>query len=129
MLQSGIANGDIYPMRFVKLDSTTDGRLLQCGAGDRPIGISQKSTRRSEYIDTSGKAALAGEPVQYYDVNEICALQLGGTVARGDRLKSDANGKGITAATDGDAFGAIAEAAGVLDQFIPVQVSLGEKAS
>lgn len=129
MPQSRIANGDIYPMRFVKLDTTADGKVLQCGAGDKPIGISQKGTRRSPYVDTSGKAAAAGEPVMLYDETEEPAIQLGGTVTPDNRLKSDANGKGIATTSDGDVYGAISLAAGVLDQFIPVKVTVGEKAS
>lgn len=125
MPQSRIANGDIYPCRFVKL-TTTDGRAVQCGAGDRGIGISQKDTRRSEYIDSSGKAAASGEPLMIYDLGEECALEIAGTVAQGDRLKADTDGKGVVASTDKDQYIAVALTQGVSGEIIIAKVQPGE---
>ena len=123
MPQGRIASGDIYPSRFAKL-STTDGKATQCGSNERPFGISQLNTRRSEYIDTSGKAAAAGEPILIYDNNEECLLELGGTVTQNDVLKSDANGKGVVAGTDKDKAGARAMRGGVSGEIIPVKVDI-----
>lgn len=125
MPQSFKANGDIYPARFVKL-TTTDGRVVQCGAGDRGIGVSQMSTRRSDYVDSSGKAAASGEPIQVYDLGEECLLEIAGTVAQGDRLKSDANGKGVVTTTDRDQYVAVALVSGVSGEQIKVKVQPGE---
>lgn len=124
MSRSGQAAGDIYPCRFVK-DGSADGTYLQAGAGDRTRGISFKDTRRSQYVDTSGKLAASGEPFSFYhQPGERCWLELGGTVALGDRIKSDTDGKGVTAGTDKNQYGAIADAAGVSGELIPVFVTV-----
>lgn len=124
MPQSFIANGDVFPSRFVKMD-TVDGKVVQCGAGDSPYGISQKGTRRSPYIDTSAKAAIAGEPIEVYQLGERCLLELAGTVLPQAKLKSDANGKGLSTVTDKDAYGAIASFNGISGQKIEVLVEFG----
>lgn len=126
MPQSAIAAGDIYPTRFVKLDPSNTGKVLQCGAGDRPIGISQQGTRRSPYVDSSGKAAAAGEPIQYYDLTEECDLEIAGTVAPMDRIKSDANGKGVKTTTNTDQYGAVAIHEGTSGKRVRVKVVYGE---
>lgn len=127
-MQSFVADGNIYPSRFVKLTAASaDGRVLACGAGERAYGISQKSTRRVPYVDSSGYAAQVGEPIKVYDrPGEKCALELGGTVARGDFLKSDANGKGVTASADQDDYGAIALDSGVAGELIAVERAVGQ---
>lgn len=133
MPQSFIAGGDIFPMRIVKLSTTVDGRCLQSTAGtaggDRPIGISQRGTRRIEYVDTSGKAAAAGEPLTVYDEGEECYLETGGAVTAGDLLKSDANGKGITAAFDTDWCAAVALTSGASGALIIAKVQIVERSS
>lgn len=124
MSRSGKAGGDIYPMRFVK-DDTTEGQYLQAGTGDRTRGISFKDTRRSQYVDSSGKLAISGEPFSFYHMpGERCYLELGGTVSLGQRLKSDTDGKGVAATSDKDQYGAIADAAGVSGDLIPVFVTV-----
>ena len=129
MPQSAIAGGDIYPMRFVKL-STTRGQVLECDAGERPIGISQRGTRRSEYVDTSGKAAAANEPITFFDESEECWLELGsGGANENDLLKADADGKGVAAGTDADWAGAICLGAGAAGDLVPVKVHIVQRAS
>src|SRR5215471_8471641 len=100
---SFVASGDIFPCRFVKMD-TADGKVLQCVAGDVPIGISQEGTRRSPYVDSSGKAAAAGEPLAVYTLGERALLECAATMLPGVRVKPDASGKGIAAAGV-DAYG------------------------
>lgn len=124
-MQGFIASGDIYPCRFVKA-GTVDGEVTQCGAGDPPIGISQKGTRRSPYIDTSGKAAAAGEPIQVHLMGDIALLDLAGTVVPGDLLKADTNGKGVVTVTNLDKYGGKATVNGTSGQRIGVQVMFGE---
>src|SRR5574341_14624 len=128
MPQAAIANGNIAPSRFIKIDTTNEGRVLQAGAGDRVIGISQAGTRRSDYVANDGFAAKVNEPIRYFNEKdeESIPLELGGTVARGDRVKSDANGKGVTAGTDKDQYGAIAIVSGVSGEIIPVKFWIGE---
>lgn len=128
-LQSFIAGGDIYPARFVKLDSTTDGQVLQCGSGDIPIGVSQLGTRRNSYVDSSGKAAAAGEPVQVFDLNSECALEMVAACNPGQYLKPDTNGKGTPVTTDNDYYGAVAAEVGAAGKYSKVKVVYGQQAS
>ena len=118
------ANGNIAPSRFVKTDTTGDGLALQAGAGDKILGVSQAGTRRTPYggLD-DGFAAIAGEDLEVFVQGEHnVMLELGGTVVAGDRLKSDANGKGITTTTTGDEMGAATDVAGTSGQVIPVRM-------
>jgi len=124
------ANGNIAPCRFVKLDTTADGRVLQCGAGDKIQGISQAGTRRTPYSTLDdGYAAIAGEDLEVFGTAEQPLLELGGTVTRGDRLKADANGAGVTSSTDKDEWGAIALQSGVSGQLVRVEVHPNNQAS
>jgi hypothetical protein len=127
-MQSFIADGDILPCRFVTLvGASADGRVLAAGAGVRPYGISQKSTRRSPYIDSVGNAAQAGEPIKVYDrPGERCPLELGGTVTRGDFLKASTAGVGIVIASDQDEYGAVALESGVSGEIIAVERAIGQ---
>lgn len=121
-----IANGNIAPSRFLKQDTTVDNKCLQAGAGNKLIGVSQRGTRNTPYSTLEdGFCAIAGEDLQIYGPEETCLLELGGTVAAGDRLKADANGKGVTAAS-GDEYGAIAGQAGTSGKLIEVVVELGK---
>lgn len=129
---SFVANGNIGPCRFVKQDTTTDGRVLQCGSGDQPFGISQKATHLialsgGGFSTDDGFAATAGLELQVFGQGHMNVyLELGGTVANGDFLKPDANGKGVTAGTDKDKYGARALAAGTSGKLIPVEVVIGD---
>lgn len=123
-----VAAGNIKPMRFVKL-TTGDGKCLVCGAGDKVYGVSQKGTRRVPYSSLDdGYCAIAGEELQVYGPGEDPkpALVLGGTVAAGDRLKSDSDGAGVTTVTNLDEYGAIAMWAGVAGEIIEVEVRTGQ---
>lgn len=126
--QSAIAGGTIFPYRFVKLDPTAEGRIVQCGAGEVPIGVSQPGTRRSPYIDQTDppRAALVGEPIGYWDLAESkVGLEVVAACSPGDRLKSDTNGKG-TPASGGDEYGAIAYDEAAAGDICAVQVAPGK---
>jgi hypothetical protein len=118
-----VSTGNIAPSRFVKLSTTLDGKCTQAGAGEKIFGISQQGTRNTPYGSLDdGYAAIAGENLQIYGPGDDGAvLELGGTVAAGDRLKSDANGKGVTTVTNLDEVGAVAMVAGTSGQLVPVQ--------
>ncbi len=124
----GIAEGDIRPMRFVKIGSD-EGLLAEADAGEKTIGISFKDTHRSDYVDDDGLHAAANEPVKYYTVGARCFLVISGTTAAGDRLKSDNDGAGTPVTSDGNIWGAIAERDGVAGEFIPVTVFMGQAAA
>lgn len=118
-----VATGNITMSRFVKLSTTLDGKCTQAGTGEKIFGISQQGSRNTPYgaLD-DGFAAIAGENVQIYGPGDDGAvLELGGTVAAFDRLKSDTNGKGVVTVTNLDEYGAIALVAGTSGQLIPVQ--------
>lgn len=123
---SKVADGNIRPYRFVKLSTTTEGRVLEADAGNKIYGISQEGTRRPPYSGLDdGFAAIQGESLRIYGQGAKCFLTLGGDVTAGDRLKSDADGQGVTASSDTEEYGAIAELDGVSGDRIPVFVTLG----
>ena len=125
---SKVANGNISPCRFVKLDATAEGRVLQAGAGESAYGISQAQNHNialsgAGFTQTDdGFAAIAGEMLNIWgpgDPNVM--LECGATVTVGDALKSDASGRGITGSADKDIIGAIALASGTVGKFILVE--------
>jgi hypothetical protein len=131
---SKVANGTIVPFSFVKLDTTADGKVLQCGAGDNPYGIAQPWTRQPPYAGLDdGNAALVGETLCIYTppMKEVM-LQLGatsGTVTAGIRLKADSAGLGVPVTTDADYFGAISDGTGAAGDIIPVILVYGQAAA
>lgn len=96
---------------FVKFDSS-DHTAIQATAGDATIGISD---------------ALGGASGGRIDVVKggLTQLKLGGEVARGAFIKPDNNGAGVTADTDGDRYGAMAEQSGVSGDIIDVILVYG----
>jgi hypothetical protein len=74
-----------------------------------------------------GNIAIAGENFRLYQAGRDleAPLMLGGTVAAGDLLTSDANGHGITTTTAGQFIGAQAMMAGVANQVISVKPMFG----
>lgn len=123
MISSKKANGNIPPARFVKLDSSGDNLVLVATAGDKCYGICQPDVRRTPYSSLDdGYAAIAGEDVKVFGIGETCLLELVASVSPGDRLKSDATGKGTPVTANNDEYGAIALVAGVSGQLVMVQV-------
>jgi hypothetical protein len=70
---------------FVKV--TADQTVNTAGAGERAVGVQQN-------LPTSGKGCV----VALIGGGGSSRLQVGGAVAAGDPLKSDASGRGVTAA-------------------------------
>jgi len=128
MSHSFVAGGNIAPSRFVSLSTSSDRTVVQSGSGDTTvIGISQIGTHLTPLLSLDdGFAAVAGENVKVYEPEDHEGwLELGGTVASGDFLKPDANGKGVTASSDGDFYGAKAIQAGTVGQIVKVKPLLG----
>lgn len=123
------AGGDIYPCRFVKQSAAADFNVLQAEANDPIKGISQNGTNLPPIPDvTSDKAAVAGQQLRVHTAPEGCLLELGGTVTASDRLKSDADGKGVAIATTGTTpqrYGAVAQQGGVSGEKVLVEVVIG----
>lgn len=124
MIFSKKANGNVAPSRFVKTDTSGDNLVAQAGAGEQVFGISQADTRRTPYSTLDdGYCAIAGEDLKVFSVGEVCLLELGGTVTPGNRLKSDANGKGVAVTANNDEYGAVAIVAGTSGQLVMVQAA------
>lgn len=124
-MQSYKARGTINPSRFVVASGEQDSCVNQAGANSVVVGISQEWNQDAPIPGAGTDAATSGELVKVYDINETCWLELGATVARGDRLKSDANGQGTPIATTGTTpqqIGARALQAGTSGQLVRVQV-------
>lgn len=126
------AGGNIYPSRFVKLDASNDFTALQATANDELLGVSQEGTNYPPLSDqsVSSYAAEAGEPVQLFAEGDICLVEAGDTVVRGNLLKADANGKAVPIASTGTTvqrYGAIALQSGASGNLILVQVRFGSE--
>jgi hypothetical protein len=122
---SYVSGGNISPSRFVKFDLGTDFSMIQATANATIWGISMEGSREAPIPSVSTVyAAQDGETLQIYGETETCLLELGGTVAAGDKLKSDGDGKGvvITAGTTTQQVGAVALQSGASGEKILVQV-------
>lgn len=122
MIRSRKAGGNIRPSRFVKISTVTDMEVLEADAGDQIFGISQMGVRRAEYINTDGYAAISGDDLEIFCDHEHCLLEIVATVTAGQRLKSDADGKGTPVTTDLDNYGAVAQQGGAAGDLIQVLV-------
>lgn len=99
---SFIANGNILPSSFVKIDTTAAmPSVVQASAAtDILIGVAKESTDQPPIPQLSGTqyAAVAGENCRVYQVGDSCLMTAGsGGWTAGDRLTSDASGNAITA--------------------------------
>ena len=81
-----LAGASVTPNRLVKLGAADQTVILSTAAADKSIGVS------SPNITTS-----TGDRVDVI-VGGVAEVVSGGTVTRGDRITSDANGAGVTAA-------------------------------
>lgn len=81
-----LAGASVTPNRLVKIGAADQTVILSTAASDKSIGVSAPliTTATGAVVDV----AIGG-------VAEVIA---GGTVTRGDRITSDANGAGVTAA-------------------------------
>lgn len=109
--------------RFVA-HGATDGSAAISGVAGKIMGISDAIGGGAP---GTTQVANGGPVPGRVDVHKDgqASLVLGATVTRGDFLKSDAAGAGITATTAGDIYGALAEQSGVVGDIIDVTVTLG----
>lgn len=127
-----VADGTIYPCRFVKMSATKGHRGLQAEANDAVIGISYEGGKRPPLSDlvTDNPHAEAGDPIGLYGDGEQCLLELGADAAPGNKLKADDDGKGVPIATEGTSlqeFGAVALEGGKAGEKIQVFTVLGSQ--
>ena len=119
---SKMPGGNIRASRFVALG--TANTVTECGANGDAWGISAPWVRNNALAGyDDGLAAVAGDPplMIYGPGDDECQLVLGGTIAAGQRIKSDANGAVVLANTAGDKSRAVALRAGVAGDLIPVK--------
>lgn len=122
-----VSGGNIYPCRFVKQSAAADYRGLQCGANEVSLGISHEGTNYPPLSDlvVSAYHAAAGDPIGLYGEGEECLLLAGDTIVRGNRIKSDADGKGVPVLTVGTVVqnvGAIAQESCASGSMFRVQI-------
>lgn len=113
LTKSYLAEAAISAARIVKVGAADYGVLTAAAVSDKIIGISTE-------ID-----AASGERIDVIHEG-IADLKLGGTVARGDFLTTDASGQGVTAApaagTNNQIVGK-ALVSGVSGDIIPVLIA------
>lgn len=129
MSMSFMPSGNIIPSRAVKHDSSqTAGYILQAGAGDRAIGISQTGTRQPPIVGfDDGYAGIQNiNAVEVLTQDDEGWCEIGGAVSFGDYLKPSTNGVLITASADGDQYCCVALQSGTASgQLIKMKVQIG----
>jgi hypothetical protein len=124
---SRIANGNILVATFVKPDSTTPNRVINCSANtDHMLGISQENGYLPPIpqATTPQYAAIAAVELKIYGVgcdNVLLAIGSGGCTA-GDMLTSDGSGNGVTASA-ANICGAIADETRLINEWCRVTVT------
>ncbi len=116
-----MAGGNILPYSFVKIDTSANEQVLQCGVGDTPVGITGTWTRYAAGTGADdGFESVLGEQQGAVTVGGIVPLQCGtlGTWTAGVFLKPDSLGYGTPATSSADITGAYA-----LESAVPGQVS------
>jgi hypothetical protein len=100
------AAGNVSPKRIVKISG--NNKVVQASAAtDKMFGIAGQRTRYAEITGLSlndGYHAVSGENCEVFQVGETAPLVAGGAVVAGDRITSDASGKGIATTTDKDSI-------------------------
>jgi len=116
LIKSYTAGAAIAASRFVKHGAADNAAIQATDASVPILGVSEQIAADSGGMVDAIKLGLA-------------YLELGGTVARGNILIPDADGKGVAAtvvAGTEQHAGAIAEVSGVAGDIIPVQVIAGQ---
>lgn len=100
--QNFVANGNIFPATFVKIDPTDSPqgsggfKCVAAGAAAAPIGIAQAGSNYPPVNDpalTVGDAtygpyaAVAGQSIRVYGEGEVCLVRLAAACVPGDYLK------------------------------------------
>ncbi|MGV3485962.1 MAG: hypothetical protein ACO1RT_16220 [Planctomycetaceae bacterium] len=106
--RSYLVGGNIYPSRFVKIEAGESNTILQSGAGDHSIGVSHEGTREAPIPGASAFAGIEGDLVEIYGLGQPCEVLAAATIAAGDYLRPDADGKAVMA-VPGERYSAIAD--------------------
>ena len=112
LFRGRMAEGAVERHRIVKSGVAAGSCVKAAAPADKLLGTSDELDHvTGEVVDV----ALGPLPI----------VRLGGTVAAGDALTSDANGKAVATTTTGHRIIGIAETAGVVDDLIPYLRSPG----
>lgn len=96
------AGGTINPSTFVKVSTAADFKVLAAGANDPVIGIASAAAHDAPLSGAATSAAVSGQSVEVHPIGSVALLLVGtGGWTRGDELKADTDGSGITRATTG----------------------------
>jgi len=121
LIKNYVATAAVNPYRFVK-PGANDYEVIQAAAAtDLIIGATMELGVSADDI-TKGKNRL---DVMHIGIAEI---ELGGNVTRGQKLTSDASGKGVAAAPGAgtnNSIGGTALVSGVAGDTIPVLLTIG----
>lgn len=108
------ASGNIYPFRFVELNTANPFTGQQANAAsDIILGVTDGSVRRYD----SEFNAIAGDQISLQPTNTV-QVQSSTSFAIGAVLTSDASGKAVTATTGQVGFYIALEAAGGTDEIV-----------
>lgn len=104
------AEAAVEGFRIIKAGAAVGGCQKSSAATDKHLGTSDG--------DDTGYISYAIGEVVNLAVGPVPKVRLGGTVAVGDALTSDANGKAIATTTTGNRIIGFAEVAGVADDIV-----------
>ena len=110
--------GSMSTFRSYQAQAAVEGnRIVDHGTVD---GTAIKATGPTDKL-LGAADALDKAVGEFVDLNTspLGDVRLGGTVARGDALTSDANGKAVVTTTAGHRIIGFADASGVVDDVIP----------
>ena len=112
LFRARMAEGNVAEFLIVKAGTAAMSCVVAAAATDKLLGTSDELPHvTGEIVD------MAVGPVPF--------VRLGGTVAAGDALTSDANGKAIATTTTGNRIIGFAEIAGVANDVITYERALG----
>lgn len=112
LFRGRVAEGAVAALLIVKAGTADMSCVVAAAATDKLLGTSDELDH------------VTGEVVDVA-VGAVPKVRLGGTVAAGDALTSDANGKAIATTTTGNRIIGFAEIAGVLNDVITYERALG----
>lgn len=117
------AGANIEPSVFVKLSA--DNKVITGTANAEVIGIMHESTWDAPIPgNTATYAVPSGQSKRVYQVTESCELEVAVDIDAGEKIASDANGKGILA-TAGNPYGAVCTQGATAGGKAKVLVSIG----
>jgi hypothetical protein len=92
------ARGNIHTAAFVKEDTATNFGVLEAGANDKVIGVSQDGTHDTPGLTGAGVyAATNGQGIQVFQDGDECLITVGtGGVTAGDLVQAGSTGTAVT---------------------------------